>query len=156
MANPVRIKALVNSVVAHGEGVYSVTLAPEGRIPRFKPGQFLHLTVDAYDPVSGYWPESRAFSIASPVGSDTLLIVYSVKGVYTRKMEKSLEPGKEVWLKLPYGDFTIEKNIQPDQDIVLVAGGTGISPFVPYLDALVTGASPRVPSIYTMESGSIL
>jgi len=147
MANPIRLKAVVKSVISHGEGVYSVTLAPEGRIPRFKPGQFLHLTVDGYDPVSGYWPESRVFSIASAFGSDTLLIVYSVKGAYTKKMEKSLEPGKEVWLKLPYGDFTVEKNIQADQDIVLVAGGTGISPFIPYLDALVTAGKSAV-SLY--------
>jgi len=147
MANPIRIKAIVNSVIAHGQGVYSVSMAPEGRVPRFKPGQFLHLTVDGYDPGSGYWPESRAFSIASSPGLDTLLIVYSVKGSYTRKMEKSLEPGREVWLKLPYGNFTIEKNIQSGQDIVLVAGGTGITPFISYLDALVTTCT-HVGSIY--------
>lgn len=149
MANPIRIKALVKSVVAHGEGVYSVTMAPEGRIPRFNPGQFLHLTVDEFDPSSGYWPESRVFSIASPSGSDSILIVYSVKGSYTRKMESVLAPGKEVWLKLPYGDFTVERNVRKGQDLVLVAGGTGITPFVPYLEGLAAGGdAPGAISLY--------
>ena len=30
----------------------------------FKPGQFLHLALDAFEP-GGFWPESRVFSIAS-------------------------------------------------------------------------------------------
>ena len=109
-------------------------MSPEGRLPRFKAGQFLHLTVDDYDPAGGFSPESRVFSIASPPGGDRVSIVYSVKGVYTRKMESRLKPGIDLWLKMPYGEFVIKSSVREGQDIVLVAGGTGISPFIPFLE----------------------
>lgn len=133
MPNPIKVQASVHSVVPHGAGVYEVAFKPEGNPPRFKAGQFLHLTVDDFDPSGGFWPESRVFSIASEPGSELIQIVYSVKGLYTKKMEAELKPGRQVWLKLPYGDFIIDKSIEADQDVVLVAGGTGVSPFIPYL-----------------------
>jgi len=45
--------------------------------------------------------------------------------------------GREVWLKLPYGSFIIDSSIASDQDVVLIAGGTGISPYLPYLTKLM-------------------
>ena len=93
MPNPIKTKARVEYVIAHGEGVYTVEMRAEGHLPRFKAGQFLHLTVDDYDPAGGFWPESRVFSIASPPGGDRVSIVYSVKGVYTRKMESRIRSG---------------------------------------------------------------
>jgi ferredoxin-NADP reductase len=151
MPNPSKIKAVVESVTAYGEGTYAVTMRPEGRLPRFKAGQFLHLSVDDYDPAGGFWPESRVFSIASRPGAETASIVYSVKGKYTKKMESTLSPGKELWLKLPYGEFIVDACIGPGQDVVLVAGGTGISPYIPYLEGLVeagSGAEGRTIALY--------
>jgi ferredoxin-NADP reductase len=43
----------------------------------------------------------------------------------------NLKKGDEVWVKLPYGDFVVEP--LPGKGIVLVAGGTGITPFVSLL-----------------------
>jgi len=149
MANPIKIKATVNSVQQFGEGVYEITLVPEGFVPRYKPGQFLHLTVDEYDPAGGFWPESRVFSIASASGSDDIRVVYSVKGKYTKRMEESLKPGATVWLKLPYGDFVIEGALKEGQGAVLVAGGTGVSPFLPFLEGqLKAGGSKRDVRLY--------
>jgi NAD(P)H-flavin reductase len=133
MANPVKIPAIVSKMKSHDVGIYTLELTPEKRVPRFKAGQFLHLTIDDYDPQGGYWPESRVFSIASAPSSNTVEIVYSVKGRYTTRMSNEIVEGKQVWLKLPYGDFSIETAVAPDQDIVLVAGGTGVSPFISYL-----------------------
>jgi len=141
MPNPVKIPATVESVISHGEGVYTVSMHPDGRVPRFKAGQFLHLTVDEFDPAGGFWPESRVFSIASEPGGELVSIVYSVKGAYTKKMEGLLRAGVRVWLKLPYGDFVINAIIKEGQDVVLVAGGTGVSPFIPYLESLGQGDS---------------
>jgi NAD(P)H-flavin reductase len=134
MANPVKLQVMVESVKAHGDGVYELRLKPLGRVPRYKAGQFLHLSVDDYDPAGGFWPESRVFSIASSFGSESIDIVYSVKGVYTRKMESTIRPGKTLWVKLPYGDFHIDP--ENGRDVVLVAGGTGVSPFIPLIKAL--------------------
>jgi NAD(P)H-flavin reductase len=139
MANPVKLRAEVSSVETHGTGVYKVELKPLGRIPRYKPGQFLHLTVDEYDPAGGFWPESRVFSISSGYGDEKLVIVYSVQGQYTKRMEETLAVGKTVWVKLPYGEFVIDSNSGGGQDIVLIAGGTGVSPYIPFLEGFTRG-----------------
>lgn len=150
MANPAKIKASVEAITKHGEGTYEVQFRPEGRVPRFKAGQFLHLTMDEYDPAGGFWPESRVFSIASRSGDEFLTIVYSVKGRYTKIIEERLAVGQEVWIKLPFGDFIIESRVKEGSDVVLVAGGTGISPFVPYLEGLAEsgGAAGRRVRLY--------
>lgn len=132
MANPVKLAAQVKQITPFGKGVYKVEFSPERRIPRYNAGQFLHLTVDYYDPMGGFWPESRVFSISSPYSPDSLSIIYSVKGKYTKKMEDTLKVGTKVWLKLPYGEFIIDENTT--DPIVLIAGGTGISPFLPFLE----------------------
>lgn len=154
MANSVRIMANVESIEKHGAGTYEVKFRPKGRVPRFKAGQFLHLSVDEYDPAGGFWPESRVFSIASRSGDELITIVYSVKGRYTKLMEERLFAGREVWLKLPFGDFTIESRVHEGADLVLVAGGTGISPFAPYLEALAEGenAGRKVRLYYGLRS----
>ena len=134
MANPVKLKATVTHLQQFGKDTYQVRFKPQSTIPKFKAGQFLHLAIDDYDPMGGFWPESRVFSIASAPGSLEIGIVYSVKGHYTARMERELFVGREVWLKLPYGSFIIDNIVHENQDVVLVAGGTGISPFLSYLE----------------------
>lgn len=135
MANPQKIQAYVDKITTYGKSIYAVDFIPEGRIPRYKPGHFLHLTVDNFDPSGGFWPESRVFSICSSYNQDLISIIYSVKGKYTIKMKEMLKVGAKVWLKLPYGEFIIENN--NSNCVVLVAGGTGVSPFLPYLENLI-------------------
>lgn len=130
MTQPARLRAVVREIIEHAPGLRSLLLVPERPLPRFRPGQFLQLAVDAWDP-SQHWPESRAFSIASPPEQrDELRITFSVVGELTRRMMR-LERGAEVWLKLPYGDFSFES--RTDTPLVLVAGGTGVTPFVSLL-----------------------
>ncbi len=88
------------------------------------------------------------FSIASKPGSDFIEIVYSVKGSFTKRMEKELSVGRQVWLKLPYGDFIVEKHITEGQHTVFIAGGTGISPFIPYFHQAVEQGFLNPISIY--------
>jgi len=101
MANPIKLQAQVTGIQSFGTGIYEVHLKPLGRVPRFKACQFLHLSVDEYDPAGGFWPESRVFSIASSFSDSEINIVYSIKGQYTKKMEAILCEGKTIWLKLP-------------------------------------------------------
>jgi len=124
-----KIRCKVERVTDHGEHVYTVELAPSALVPRFKPGQFLHLALDAYEP-GGFWPESRVFSIASsPRDRDRLVITYAVKGAFTARMERELAPGVNVWVKLPYGEFVVD----PSRDAVLFAGGPGVTAFTAFL-----------------------
>ena len=59
-----KIPCAVRDVTDHGERVYTVELEPSLAVPHFKPGQFLHLALDPYQP-GGFWPESRVFSVGS-------------------------------------------------------------------------------------------
>ena len=101
-----KLKCVVERIVDHGEQVYTVALRPERPVPRFRAGQFLHLALDPYDP-TGFWPESRVFSIASPPArarsrADHLRRARAVHGA---DGSASCVEGRQVWIKLPYGDF---------------------------------------------------
>ncbi len=144
MPPPRKVSCTVSSIIDHGGGVYTVDLLPAAPVPTFRPGQFLHLTVDPYDP-SSFWPDSRVFSIASPPQERKRIgICYSVKGRYTAKMQQVLKVGGEVWIKLPYGDFVIDNT----RDAVLIAGGTGISAFTAFLESLTSESKQKVILVY--------
>jgi ferredoxin-NADP reductase len=138
VAQPIKLRARIDRIEAHAPDLRSFTLRLERPAPRFRPGQFLHLAIDPFDP-SQHWPESRVFSIASPPDDRSQLrITVSALGKFTKRM-MDLAEGDEVWVKLPYGDFVI----QPGEGgpVVLIAGGTGITPFISYL----AGAAPASP-----------
>lgn len=152
MATPQKIRCTVRKIEDHGDHVYTLDLIPERPLPRFKPGQFLHLTLDNYDP-SGFWPESRVFSIASSPNSRNILkISYSVRGRYTGRMENELHEGMSVWVKLPYGDFVI----QDTNNIVLLAGGTGITAFIAYIGGLNNELNGNVFLAYGVRKRELL
>lgn len=156
MPNVRTIKCSVESVVDHGDGVYSVTFHVSPQLNRFRPGQFVHLALDSFDPAEPLWPESRVFSIASEPNSEELKIVYSVKGTFTTRMSHELKEGREVWLKYPYGNFTVDRYIVPSTSIVLIAGGTGMSPFVPYLKSnLLKVDAPTICLVYAIRKLSM-
>jgi ferredoxin-NADP reductase len=152
MAGAQKIQCQVERILDTGERVYIVDLKPERILPRFRPGQFLHLALDHYDP-SGFWPESRVFSIASsPSVRDNLRIAYSVKGRFTSRMEKELMGGRQVWIKLPYGDFFVDRN----SEVVLFAGGTGITAYTAFLETLTPDIKHHVYLAYGARLRNLL
>jgi ferredoxin-NADP reductase len=147
-----KLACTVERVIAHGERVYTLLLRPERPAPRFRAGQFLHLALDRYEP-TGFWPESRVFSIASgPNERETIRITYAVKGHFTGRMEAEAVEGREVWIKLPYGDFVIH----PEADVALFAGGTGVTAFTAFLEALAPETTQRVALAYGARTGELL
>ena len=109
------------------EGLFTITFKSLNGNFKFSPGQFLHLTLEDYDPSSG-WPESRCFSIQSPPDNNFLKITYSIKGKFTTRMSLELFLKKKLTIKLPYGDlFSKEHN---KENSIFIAGGTGITPFL--------------------------
>ena len=147
-----KLSCVVERVVAHGERVYTLALRPERPAPRFRAGQFLHLALDAYDP-TGFWPESRVFSIASPPAErECLRITYAVHGRFTTRMEHDLVEGREVWIKMPYGDFVVDGRA----DVALFAGGTGITAFTAFLEGLIPAGEQPVTLAYGARAGSLL
>ena len=146
-----KILCTVLRVVDHGERVYSVELKPSVPVPRFLPGQFLHLALDPYEPGS-FWPESRVFSIASsPDERDRLLITFAVKGAFTTRMERELRPRARAWVKLPYGEFVVD----PAHDAVLFAGGTGVTAFTAFLQSLLPEHAGRVQLFYGARTADL-
>jgi ferredoxin-NADP reductase len=147
-----KLRCVVERRVAHGERVYTLGLRPERLVPRFRAGQFLHLALDPYDPTR-FWPESRVFSIAtSPAQRDTVGITYAVHGRFTVRMERDLVEGREVWIKMPYGDFVVDSRA----DVVLFAGGTGITAFTAFLEGLTPPVAQSVTLAYGARTTSLL
>ena len=145
MSISVKIPATVEKVNKHTYEVCSYIFRPKKRCPRFKPGQFLHLAIDPYDP-SFQWPESRVFSIAnSPTRRDKIKITFAVKGNFTNRMYNEIKEGGTIWLKLPYGYFTFDEE---NKDIVLIAGGTGITPFLSFLEYAVDKKIDSIIKLY--------
>jgi ferredoxin-NADP reductase len=153
MAQPTRLRARIAKIEVHAPGVRSFVLAPQRPAPRFRPGQFLHLALDPYDP-SQHWPESRVFSIASPPQDrEQLRITVSEVGTFTRRM-MLLREGDELWVKLPYGDFVIEP--RENEPLVLLAGGTGITPFLSFLASTDVSISVPVRVLYGARRSELL
>ena len=147
-----KLNCVVEQVIDHGERVYTLALRPERPVPRFLPGQFLHLALDPYD-ATGFWPESRVFSIASPPAQrDVVRITYAVHGRFTARMESDLAEGKNAWIKMPYGDFVIER----DAEVVLFAGGTGITAFTAFLGDLTATEDRPVTLAYGARTERLL
>jgi len=121
-----KYKAIIENIDNPLTGIYTLTFSSQKKF-KYKPGQFLHLAIDDYDGY-GQWPESRCFSMQSNPDEETIRITYAVKGVFTRQMEKNLNVGDEVWLKLPYGDLFTQTHKKANT--VFIAGGTGITPFL--------------------------
>ena len=134
----------VMEVQDHGERVYSIFLQPEAPAPHFRPGQYLYLALDKPGP-GDTWPDSRAFSIASaPSERQLLRITYAVKGQFSTRMEAELCSGSPVWVKMPYGEFTINS----ERDTCLLAGGTGVTAFTAFLIGLTANYPHHIHLFY--------
>jgi len=122
-----KYKAQIVKIAHPLPDIYTVYFKSPDKQFKYKPGQFLHLTLSEYDP-SQQWPESRCFSMQSSPEEELLKITYSVKGAYTRRMEKELKEGGYVWLKLPYGDMFQKPHSK--EKCLFIAGGTGVTPYL--------------------------
>jgi ferredoxin-NADP reductase len=152
MAVTQKLACVVEQIAAHGDRVYTLTLRPAGPVPKFRAGQFLHLALDPYDP-TGFWPDSRAFSIASsPAEREAVRLTYAVHGRFTTRMERELSEGREVWIKMAYGDFVVNGHA----DVMLFAGGTGITAFTAFLEGLTPDQHHSVALAYGARTSGLL
>ncbi len=127
MAIVKKYKAEIVNLVNPTENLFTVEFKSLNGIFKFLPGQFLHLALDEYDP-SAAWPESRCFSIQTHPKQESIKISFAVKGVFTKKMADELVPGRQIDLKLPYGELF--QQLHNKSNCLFIAGGTGITPFL--------------------------
>lgn len=130
-----------------GKGVWVIYVSPDGwELPWFEAGQYATLGLPGTAPRwSGADPEppldhpekliKRAYSIASsPLERDHLefYLVLINDGALSPRLY-NLQPGDRVWLSQKIiGAFTMA-GAPPDANLVFVATGTGIAPFVSML-----------------------
>ena len=109
--------------------IHSIHLAPQqGQIFDYKPGQFAFLSVHN----QRISPEPHPYTIASsPSNPEELEFVIKTSGDYTSQLDL-IEKGDEVHVNAPFGVFTY-LNFPAEQDLVFVAGGIGITPFLSML-----------------------
>ena len=55
-------------------------------------------------------------------------------------MEAELRTGGQLWVKMPYGEFIV----RADQDVCLLAGGTGVTAFTAFLAGLTAEIHQQV------------
>lgn len=144
--------------------IIRVQSADGSAVPSFKAGQFvaLGLKLDGDDKIT-----YRAYSLSSPPEEKRYFEFYikwatePVMGKFTSALFKMGDSGELYWRK-PAGVFTIEEKKAdgtPDtRQLVMVASGTGLAPFVSYALHLKNTGSKRKAVLlhgarYTQELG---
>jgi len=147
MAKPTELNAVLTLREEYAPGLVVIRIAPSGwELPPFIPGQFATIGLPPSAPrLEGCDPDDpsldpgrfirRAYSIASSSRQREYLELYVAlvtSGELTPRL-LALRPGDRLWLgpKIT-GLFTL-KQIPPEKDLVMVATGTGIAPYMSML-----------------------
>lgn len=113
-------KFFVKDIRKETKDIFTLALRPE-KIFSFKAGQFCFLRLNK-DRLYARHP----FTITSSPIEDELRFTVKLTGRFTKVLSE-LKKGEEVIIDGPFGIFTVEDN---NKDLVLVAGGVGIAPFM--------------------------
>jgi ferredoxin-NADP reductase len=126
--------ATVQSIESYGSNVKRYTLKVN-ELGTYESGQFLQLTLEYFNG-SGNWPESRAFSIANFRNSQNEIeLIIKKSGFYTQRIFNELKEGVSCTIKYAYGDFLLPL-FDPEARIHAIAGGTGVAPFLSFVQQL--------------------
>eukprot|EP00698_Gefionella_okellyi_P021882 TRINITY_DN7170_c0_g1_i2.p1 TRINITY_DN7170_c0_g1~~TRINITY_DN7170_c0_g1_i2.p1 ORF type:complete len:551 (-),score=114.98 TRINITY_DN7170_c0_g1_i2:64-1485(-) len=131
---------VVTDVIHRTHDVTTVVLCkPDGKLPmmmqRRKHGQFAIIRrVEAYAGSVKIWSDPHPFTLSGdPLhGSIQFTIKETAKGSFTPTV-KHWHKGDEVMVEGPYGIFSASLEHEPN--IVMIAGGVGITPFLSWLRA---------------------
>lgn len=127
MNETIRCKAEITKIIKETPRVKVFRLKPERKLP-FIPGQFVMLGIDGITNLNGTLLK-RSYSIASSPLKDyiELCIAKMENGIISGKMH-SIKEGESVNAEGPYGNFKLNEN--SDNDILFIAGGSGIAPIM--------------------------
>ncbi|EPR43110.1 oxidoreductase FAD/NAD(P)-binding domain protein [Desulfovibrio sp. X2] len=134
---PLRFR--VAGVAQAGREAHEVRLAPvEGRIFDYAPGQFAFVTF-----LSPALPrEEHPWTIASAPEEAELRFTIRCSGDFTAMIGR-LSPGDEALVRGPYGRFSLlTEAADPDEDLLFLAAGVGITPMLSMLRHLSRAAAP--------------
>ncbi len=134
-----RYEYLVDKISENGD-FYDIYLKPTSKTMSFLPGQFAFFTFIN----SALAPESHPFSIASPNNQLNLRICVKKLGDYTSMLSR-LKVGDKTIVHGPYGSFGL--NFFGKKDIIAIAGGVGITPFLSLLNSPENYNTPRTANL---------
>lgn len=114
----------------------------------FRPGQYAMIS---YKNSSGQTEDKHAFSIASsPTQKNSLIFGIKIQGAFTKGL-LNLKEGEEIIVFGPFGEFFYDENKY--SDLVMIAGGIGITPFFSALNYISDlGLKNKVSLIYTART----
>ena len=117
------------SIKPEAPRVWTLTLEPQGNSPlRFAPGQFQFLRLHG----AGISHEEHPFTIASaPTDDGSISLTIKESGDFTDLISR-VRVGDRATVHGPFGKFSYHFYPQED-DLVFVAGGVGITPFMSML-----------------------
>lgn len=96
------------------------------RFKNRKPGQFASIRVFK----DGAWSAAHPFTLSSAPEDETLRMTIKKSGEFTSTIP-DIEPGTPIQCSGPFGQFC--KDIGASNEIVMIAGGVGITPFLSVL-----------------------
>lgn len=96
------------------------------RFKNRKPGQFASIRIFR----DGAWSEAHPFTLSCAPGEKTLRMTIKKSGAFTSAIP-DIAPGTPIQCSGPYGQFC--KDIGASREIVMIAGGVGITPFLSVL-----------------------
>ena len=144
-------RATVIDVKDYGNDIKEFTLKLDN-YKRFEAGTFLQLTLNEVT-ASERWTDSRPFSIASYYNEDkTMRLIIRKVGKYTSKIFEKLIIGSVCTVKYAFGEFVLPM-FDKKNEIVCIAGGTGISPFLSFIECLEReGGIDRIKLFYSVRT----
>ena len=125
--------ATLASITRHADAALEVSFALD-RAPVFLPGQYVNIGV----PDSG---QTRSYSFSSRPGDThaSFLIKHVPGGLMSSWLERA-RPGDRVPMTGPLGSFYLREVVRP---LLLLAGGTGLAPFLSMLEVLAQRGETR-------------
>lgn len=155
MNGPPTLTLRVIEVIDETPDARTIVLSPDdqGELPAYKAGQFLTLKVSS-DRTEGC---ARNYSLCSAPGLDDHLAVTikrTAGGYASNLLNDTLAVGDTITTLRPAGTFT---PLTLDEDLVLVAGGSGITPVMSILRSVLEQGSGRVALLYAnRDEGSVI
>ncbi|WP_024889970.1 benzoate 1,2-dioxygenase electron transfer component BenC [Luteimonas huabeiensis] len=129
-----RFAATVAAIAPHGDAALTLELDVEGEAPAFLPGQYVNIDV----PGSG---GSRSYSFSSAPGERRLsFLIKRVPGGLMSAWLERAQAGQRLQLTGPLGSFYLREVARP---LLLLAGGTGLAPFLSMLETLARRGSAQ-------------
>ena len=125
---PATHQALITAVARPSETTTMLTL--DARLA-FLPGQYVNIDV----PGRG---QHRSYSFSSAPNADAEFLVRNIPGGLMTTFLATAQPGDALQLTGPVGGFYLRDVVRP---VLMLAGGTGLAPFLSMLDRLVQGGT---------------